>query len=100
MFLRVFQLVKSSIVFADLEISTGGKKNHPHATRQLNLRDLAGSSEPGPRRLSDYAHHDNSHCTEVTSCKLHLELPVLTHSSLCFIHRAIIDPLASSCLTE
>lgn len=88
-------------MFADLEVIYGRKKkNHLHATRRLNLRDLAGSSEHDPRRLPGYAHHDNSHCTEVTSCKLHLELPVLTHSSLCFIHGAIIDPPASSCLTE
>lgn len=36
--------------------------------------------------------HSNCLCSDVTSCKLHLKLPRLTHSSLCFIHRATTDP--------
>lgn len=36
--------------------------------------------------------HSNRLCNDVTSCKLHLKLPGLTHSSLCFIYRATTDP--------
>lgn len=62
-----------------------------HVIRWLHLR-AGGITRARPRGCRTNAHHSNSHCAEATSCKPHLELPVLTLSSLCFIHRTIIDP--------
>lgn len=47
---------------------------------------------PALRPAERWHSHSNRLCSDVTSCKLHLKLPGLTHSSLCFIYRATTDP--------
>lgn len=64
------------------------KNKNFHPKHDGFTREPAGS----PKQLPDRAHHSDSHYTQVTSCKPHLELPVLTLSGLCFIHGTIIDP--------
>lgn len=69
----------------------------PSQTRKRKIS--AHHTVPQPEGCRDHLRpaerwhsHSNRLCSDVTSCKLHLKLPGLTHSSLCFIYRATTDP--------